>query len=135
MKTPSKKTILIIGGSVLVILILRALKSRYENSGTFTASGNTPEASTASIIPISTPSAPAVLNENCDHSTLLKSGDKSLCVQYAQKQINLVNDKLGIAKLDEDGIFGAKTQEAFIKLLGKSTGTYSEVTEQRKFIQ
>jgi hypothetical protein len=59
--------------------------------------------------------------------TILKKGDSSNVVKQSQIRINQVRTKLGIQKLSEDGIFGANTEQAFIALLGKSTGSFTQV--------
>lgn len=73
--------------------------------------------------------------KNCSKSTVLKKWDVCLSVGNAQYQINLVNDLLGIEKLETDKKFGKKTEIAFQKLLGKKTGTYNEVVSKRRTLR
>ncbi len=123
MKTPSKKTLLIVGGIIVAIFILRMLKSRYDNRGMDA------EIPTPGTTPTAGSSSSTSLSENCDKKTKLVKGQKSTCVLYAQKQFNRVYSKLGISKLTEDGIFGAKTEAAFTALLGRKTATYEEIVQ------
>lgn len=66
-------------------------------------------------------------SSGCTNTTVLKRGDKCDRVQWSQYKINQVATIIGIANLSEDSVFGAKTETAFQKLLGKKTGTWNEV--------
>lgn len=124
MKTPSKKTVIIIVVAIVLIFALRAAKSKWENSGgDETEKDSNPVSATSS-----TSTATKSTNlPNCGVGKILKSGDKCKAVFFAQIQINYVHSKLGISKLQEDGVFGGNTKAAFKKLLGKEAGKYQEV--------
>lgn len=128
MKTPSKKTLMIIGGLILAIFILRMLKSRYDNSGS-EEKNKVSTSSTSSVSGSGNASPTQALKSDCDKNTVLSRGQKSTCVLYAQKQFNRFPAKIGISKLTEDGIFGSKTEAAFTSLLGKKKATYTEVVK------
>lgn len=55
----------------------------------------------------------------CGEDTPLKKGVRCEMVRHAQREINSIADILEIEPLKEDGVFGAKTEEAFVKLSDK----------------
>lgn len=71
----------------------------------------------------------------CDKNTVLQKGIECDAVMYAQRQINMIHQNLGISKLQDDGKFGQATENAFRKLVNKPTATYSEIVEARKTIK
>ncbi|RFC53246.1 peptidoglycan-binding domain-containing protein [Brumimicrobium aurantiacum] len=64
--------------------------------------------------------------------TVLKRGDNGELVKLAQQKINSVAGVLNIPTLVEDGIFGDKTEAAFIALLGSPSGTTFQVSNAVK---
>ncbi|HLW38818.1 MAG TPA: hypothetical protein VKX31_00410 [Brumimicrobium sp.] len=129
MKLPSKKVII---GAVVGILLTLAVRAVILNKR------NKSEAPQKNADDSTDKKPTGIKNgipTECDKNTVLKRGKSCQAVLYSQKQINMVFDKLGISKLEEDGIFGSKTEAAFLKLLGKKTGAYTEVVEARKSIQ
>lgn len=102
---------------ISVFLIIRRVRDRKRNS-------------LESFIPGSSSNATKVTKFKqieCDTNTVLKRWDECNRINYAQGQINRVADKLGIPELERDGKFGAKTENAVNKLLGKKTATYNEI--------
>lgn len=121
----NKKAIIIIVVIIILIFVVRAIKSRLDTANDLeTGAAQTGGGSNISTTPTTKP---------CDNNTILKKG--SNCkqqVQWSQYEINKVVSQLGISKLIEDGVFGSKTEAAFSKLLGKTTGSYSEVFNKVK---
>lgn len=119
---PNTKKIVI--GAVVVIvvfLIAKAIMSKRGNTKETATAGTTATASgTANIVSSGT-------TAGCTNTTVLKKGSRCDRVQWSQYKINQVYGRLGISPLTEDGIFGSKTEAAFQKLLGKKTGTWTEV--------
>lgn len=99
---------------ISVFLIIRRVRDRKRNS-------------LESSIPGSSSNATKFKQIECDTNTVLKRWDECNRINYAQGQINRVADKLGIPELERDGKFGAKTENAVNKLLGKKTATYNEI--------
>lgn len=118
-----KVLILIAIGALAFIYIRKVVKLKASANNT----AQVPTTGTAGII-----ASPTTTTTTYDNNTVLKYGmntktaNKNV-VQWSQSEINKVVSKLGISKLVEDGIFGTKTKAAFQKLLGKSTGSYSDV--------
>lgn len=114
MKTPfpTKKVIIIL----VVVLVLWIIWKNAKGRKSYTEPSDT----------TSTPSV-ATAPTGCTNTTVLKRGSKCDRVQWAQYKINTVRDILKIERLADDGVFGAKTESAFIKLLGKNSGTWNEV--------
>ncbi|WP_107037848.1 hypothetical protein [Brumimicrobium mesophilum] len=130
MKTPSKKTAIIIVVAIILIFVLRAAKSKHDNS---TRDVNkTPEIPNSNS---STPTSsgevkniPTNLSKNCAKEDILKMGSKNFCVKSAQELINRNADLFSLSKIGVDGVFGGETETAMIAVLGKKTGTYVELT-------
>lgn len=124
-KTNTKTKSIVIALVVILVLYLgyRYWKNK-QSISTEKAINNASSGATNSI----TTGNSAATSQVCTNSTVLKRG-MSKCdrIQWSQYYINKVASKLGISKLTEDSIFGAKTEQAFQKLLGKSTGTWTEV--------
>lgn len=119
---PNTKKI-VIGAVVVIIvfLIAKAIMSKKGNTKDTTSS--TGGTATASIVSAGTTTTTA----GCTNTTVLKKGTRCDRVQWSQYKINQVYGRLGISPLTEDGIFGSKTEAAFQKLLGKKSGTWTEV--------
>lgn len=128
MKKLSKKEqteLLYLGAGVTLLIVIFVLVKKFNSRKKHSLGvgpGETPAAS----------SGTGYTKVSCDKSTVLKKGIECDAVMYSQKQINMIHSSLGIAKLTEDGKFGDKTETAFKKLLGKPTGTFSEVVSARK---
>lgn len=132
MKLPSKKVII---GAVVGILLILAVRAVILNKRNKANKSEAPQKNADDSTDKKPTGIKIGMPMECDKNTVLKRGKSCQAVLYSQKQINMVFDKLGISRLEEDGVFGSKTEAAFLKLLGKKTGAYTEVVEARKSIQ
>lgn len=113
----------IIIGLVIVVIILVYMyrrKSRIENINTSSDLPATPSSNTTTPVTV------------FDNNTVLKRGMNSSSatlnvIAYSQYELNKVATLKGFEKLSVDGAFGSKTETAFLKVLGKKTGSYAEV--------
>lgn len=126
-----KKALYIVAAILIVVFIYRQMKKRKASAEYNPGTSSTSSGTTSNVIP----STSTYTEISCTNSTVLKRGVKCHAVGYSQKQINMIYQDLGINKLDEDDKFGEKTEAAFVKLLGKKTGTYNEIVEARKAIK
>lgn len=119
----NKKTRNIIIAIVVLIIVIWLWKKYKDSKPTET----TPSKDGGSASSSSGGSASSS-NPNCTNATVLKKGMKGCDrISWSQYKINQVHTMLGIPKLVQDADFGAKTEAAFQKLLGKKTGSWNEV--------
>jgi hypothetical protein len=65
------------------------------------------------------------------NNTVLKRGDKAVEVKYIQYEYNKnFAEPLGKEELEEDGIFGEKTEQAVLSIVNKKTTSYKEFKEK-----
>lgn len=126
-KTKHTKTKSIVIALVVILVLYLGYRYWKNKQGSDTEKAINNASSSGATNSITTGNSTAT-SQACTNSTVLKRG-MSKCdrIQWSQYYINKVASKLGISKLTEDSIFGAKTENAFQKLLGKSTGTWTEV--------
>ncbi|MCO5258673.1 MAG: hypothetical protein M9916_00840 [Crocinitomicaceae bacterium] len=117
-----KKHKIYIGVAVALIvayLIYRAWKAKKENVPAVQPSNFNTQAPTQTVVN----NTPVTI----DNNTILKRGSENDRVQWVQYYFNkYVKDKKGMARLDEDGVFGEKTEKAVKATLGKTSTTWTE---------
>lgn len=123
--TKNQKEFLFLGISVVVIFVIFYFVKKYKDNRNNEVENKSPGSS----------SGLSFQKTVCDKNTVLQKGIECDAVMYAQRQINMIHQNLGISKLQEDGKFGQATENAFRKLVNKPSATYSEIVEARKTIK
>lgn len=104
---------------VVAYLIYRAWKAKKENAPVTPPTNFNTQTPTQTVVN----NTPVTI----DNNTILKRGSRNDRVQWVQYYFNkYVKDKKGMVRLDDDGIFGEKTEKAVKATLGKTTTTWTE---------
>lgn len=122
----NKNKYIIIG--LIVLIIVWLVWKRRKGTTAHKTAGTTTSGSSGSL-PISSGGSTST-SSGCTNTTVLKRGTICDRVQWSQYKINQAASMLGIARLADDGNFGSKTESAFLKVLGKKTGTWNEVNDK-----
>lgn len=129
---PILQIIILLAVIVAAVYLVKTyvLKPKTETSNDTPPTSSTSTGSSA----VNTPPPPAVSTSGLPikgNDTVLKRGDKAVEVKYIQYEYNKnFAEPLNKEELEEDGIFGAKTEQAVLSIVNKKSTSYKEFKEK-----